>query len=74
MQAHAPVLADVAARAALEPQEEARRHAGTEYHVYLLGFLPGFYVVAVSLPVLILGVYPVWLNTLAVGGTHSLFP
>jgi NADH-quinone oxidoreductase subunit N len=39
-----------------------------------LGFLPGFYVVAVSLPVLVLGVYPMWLNTLALGGTHSLFP
>lgn len=39
-----------------------------------LGFIPGFYVAAVSLPVLLLGIYPMLLNTLAVGATKSLFP
>ncbi|WP_457627273.1 carboxyltransferase domain-containing protein, partial [Oceanithermus sp.] len=35
-------LAEVAARAGLEPGEVARLHAGTEYLVYAVGFTPGF--------------------------------
>lgn len=40
--AHGPDLADVAAHTGLAPAEVVRRHAGGEYVVYLLGFLPGF--------------------------------
>jgi len=39
---HGPDLADVAAHTGLTPDEVVRRHAGAEYVVYLLGFLPGF--------------------------------
>lgn len=39
---HGPDLADVAAHTGLTPAEVVRRHAGGEYIVYLLGFLPGF--------------------------------
>ena len=37
-----PDLAEVAARAGLEPGEVVRLHAGTEYRVYAVGFTPGF--------------------------------
>lgn len=37
-----PDLADVAAHTGLAPAEVVQRHAGAEYVVYLLGFLPGF--------------------------------
>lgn len=39
---HGPDLAHVAAHTGLTPAEVVRRHAGGEYIVYLLGFLPGF--------------------------------
>ena len=39
---HGPDLADVAAHTGLTPDEVVRRHAGGDYIVYLLGFLPGF--------------------------------
>lgn len=39
---HGPDLADVAAHTGLTPEEVVRRHAGGDYIVYLLGFLPGF--------------------------------
>ncbi|MGN1074476.1 MAG: 5-oxoprolinase subunit PxpB [Eubacteriales bacterium] len=35
-------LPDVAAHAGLSEDEVVRRHAGTEYLIYMLGFLPGF--------------------------------
>lgn len=35
-------LQDVAARCGLDPDEIVRRHAGRDFHVYMLGFLPGF--------------------------------
>ena len=38
----APDLADVAARTGLPAEEVIARHAGTRYHVYMIGFLPGF--------------------------------
>ncbi len=37
-----PDLADVAAFAGLRPEDVIARHAGVEYRVYMLGFLPGF--------------------------------
>jgi KipI family sensor histidine kinase inhibitor len=37
-----PDLPDVAAHTGLTPPEVVQRHAGAEYVVYLLGFLPGF--------------------------------
>ncbi len=37
----APDLDSVAARTGLTPAQVAERHSGTEYHVYMLGFLPG---------------------------------
>jgi KipI family sensor histidine kinase inhibitor len=37
-----PDLADVAKETGLSPAEVVRRHAGTEYHVYFLGFQGGF--------------------------------
>ena len=37
-----PDLEDVARAAGLSPSEAAELHAGTSYHVYMLGFLPGF--------------------------------
>lgn len=37
-----PDLDSVAGTAGIEPEEAARLHAGTVYHVYMLGFLPGF--------------------------------
>ncbi|PNY79531.1 5-oxoprolinase subunit PxpB [Deinococcus koreensis] len=35
-------LADVAARTGLDEAEVVRRHSGREYHVYAVGFTPGF--------------------------------
>ena len=40
--AEGPDLADVASRAGLTPGEVIARHAGTDYRVFMLGFLPGF--------------------------------
>ncbi len=37
-----PDLDSVAGTAGIAPEEAARLHAGTLYHVYMLGFLPGF--------------------------------
>lgn len=37
-----PDLAEVAAFAGLTSEQAIARHAGTEYRVYMLGFLPGF--------------------------------
>ncbi len=37
-----PDLDGVAATAGIAPREAVRLHAGTLYHVYMLGFLPGF--------------------------------
>jgi KipI family sensor histidine kinase inhibitor len=37
-----PDLSEVAAFAALTPEEVIRRHAETTYRVFMLGFLPGF--------------------------------
>ena len=38
----APDLGEVAKRTGLAPSEVVARHSGTRYHVYMLGFLPGF--------------------------------
>ena len=38
----APDLDDVAGRTGLSPQEVIARHSAVTYHVYMLGFLPGF--------------------------------
>ena len=38
----APDLGEVANRTGLAPNEVVARHSGTSYHVYMLGFLPGF--------------------------------
>ena len=38
----APDLDDVAARTGLSTDEVAALHTGTRYHVYMLGFLPGY--------------------------------
>lgn len=38
----APDLADVSAHAGLSPEAVVARHAASDYHVYMLGFLPGF--------------------------------
>lgn len=38
----APDLADVASLTGLTAEEVVRRHAGAEYAVYMIGFLPGF--------------------------------
>lgn len=37
----APDLHEVAERVGLTPEEVVQRHAGTTFHVYMLGFLPG---------------------------------
>jgi KipI family sensor histidine kinase inhibitor len=37
-----PDLAEVAARAGLAPADVVALHAGTEYRVFMLGFVPGF--------------------------------
>ena len=38
----APDLAEVARLTGLSPGEVVALHSGTRYHVYMLGFLPGF--------------------------------
>jgi inhibitor of KinA len=38
----APDLAEVAERTRLAPAEVVKLHAATRYHVYMIGFLPGF--------------------------------
>jgi len=38
----APDLENVASHAGLPPEEVIRRHAGRDYLIYMLGFLPGF--------------------------------
>ena len=38
----APDLPDVAERSGLKPDEVVARHAATQFHVYMVGFLPGF--------------------------------
>jgi inhibitor of KinA len=38
----APDLASVAERTGLRPAEVIERHAGTQFHVYMLGFVPGY--------------------------------
>jgi inhibitor of KinA len=38
----APDLADVAERTRLSTSEVVRLHTGTRYHVYMVGFLPGY--------------------------------
>jgi KipI family sensor histidine kinase inhibitor len=38
----APDLAEVAERAGLEPDDVVGIHSGTQFHVYMVGFLPGF--------------------------------
>lgn len=38
----APDLAEVAAQADLTPDEAVALHGATRYHVYMIGFLPGF--------------------------------
>lgn len=39
---HAPDLAEVAQRTGLGTDEVVRLHAGTRFHVYMIGFMPGF--------------------------------
>jgi inhibitor of KinA len=39
---HAPDLADVARRIGLSADEVVRLHSGTPFHVYMLGFAPGY--------------------------------
>jgi inhibitor of KinA len=38
----APDLAEVAHRTGLTPQRVVERHSGATYHVYMVGFLPGY--------------------------------
>ena len=38
----APDLEDVARRTDLSPAEVVKRHAAVRYHIYMLGFLPGY--------------------------------
>ena len=39
---HAPDLEDVARQTGLTPDEVVRLHAGTRFHVYMIGFVPGY--------------------------------
>jgi KipI family sensor histidine kinase inhibitor len=39
---HAPDLEDVARRAGLSTEEVIRLHCCTRYHIYMIGFVPGF--------------------------------
>lgn len=39
---HAPDLAEVAERAGFSVDEVVRIHSGTRFHVYMVGFVPGF--------------------------------
>jgi KipI family sensor histidine kinase inhibitor len=41
-QAHAPDLDEVAQRTGLTSDEVIRRHRATRFHVYMIGFVPGF--------------------------------
>jgi KipI family sensor histidine kinase inhibitor len=38
----APDLAEVAARTGLSPEQVVERHSAVTYHVYMVGFLPGY--------------------------------
>jgi inhibitor of KinA len=38
----APDLAEVAEQTRLSPDEVVRHHSNTEYHVYMIGFVPGY--------------------------------
>jgi inhibitor of KinA len=38
----APDLAEVAARTGLSPEQVVKRHSAVTYHVYMVGFLPGY--------------------------------
>jgi inhibitor of KinA len=40
--AFAPDLSEVAARLGLAPEAVVSLHSGADYHIYMLGFLPGF--------------------------------
>lgn len=39
---HAPDLAEVAERTGLSPAKVVALHSGTRYHVYMIGFVPGY--------------------------------
>ena len=39
---HAPDLAEVAQRTGLSAADVVRLHSGTRFHIYMLGFVPGF--------------------------------
>lgn len=39
---HAPDLAEVAGRTGLAAEEVIRLHSSTQFHVYMIGFVPGF--------------------------------
>jgi inhibitor of KinA len=39
---HAPDLAEVAQRTGLSAADVVRLHSGTRYHVYMIGFVPGY--------------------------------
>jgi inhibitor of KinA len=39
---HAPDLAEVAQRTGLSAAEVVRLHSGTRFHIYMLGFVPGY--------------------------------
>ena len=39
---HAPDLAEVAQRTGLSASDVIRLHSGTRYHVYMIGFVPGY--------------------------------
>jgi len=39
---HAPDLADVAQRTGLTTQEVVAMHTGTQFHIYMIGFVPGY--------------------------------
>ncbi|HEV2008189.1 MAG TPA: 5-oxoprolinase subunit PxpB, partial [Burkholderiales bacterium] len=39
---HAPDLADVAQRSGLSAADVVRLHSGTRFHIYMLGFVPGY--------------------------------
>lgn len=41
-ESHAPDLADVAHRTGLSADEIVRLHSGTLFHIYMLGFVPGY--------------------------------
>lgn len=39
---HAPDLEEVAQRTGLGPEEVVRLHGGTDFHIYMIGFVPGY--------------------------------